>query len=144
MTAQFDLDRFVQAQAGTARLSSYETAIAELRAGKKTSHWIWYILPQLDGLSQSAMGRRYGIVNLDEAKAYLAHPILGPRLRECIQAILDADTDDATKILGRVDAIKLQSTLTLFNRADPTDPLFPAALEKYYRGDADQRTLALI
>lgn len=144
MTANYDLERFVEAQKGIGPHSSYETALEELRAERKTTHWIWYVLPQSDGLSQSEMGHRYGIVDLEEAKAYLAHPVLGPRLREALGALADAKATGAADILGEGDARKLQSTLTLFHRAAPNDALFTDLLGKYYGGDEDQRTLALI
>lgn len=144
MSDTFDLDRFVTAQEGDGVHSDYATALAELRAENKTTHWIWYVLPQIDGLGSSAMARRYGIRNLEEARAYLEHPVLGERLRESYGALLDAKAPHASDILGTGDALKLQSSLTLFHRADPSDELFAALLDKYYDGEQDPGTLALL
>lgn len=138
------LDRYVTAQEGDATYSDYATALGELRAENKTTHWIWYVLPQLDGLGSSAMCQRYGVRGLEEAKAYLAHPVLGPRLRETVQVLLDAKAPHASDIIGEGDAVKLQSCLTLFHRADPAEPLFADLLEKYYGGEQDPRTLSLL
>jgi uncharacterized protein (DUF1810 family) len=134
-----DLDRFVKAQFG-----GYANALAELRRGQKTGHWIWYIFPQLVGLGHSEMSRLYGIASLDEAKAYLAHPVLGPRLRECAGAVLSVTGRTATEILGSTDAMKLRSSMTLFHRAAPEEPLFREVLERYCGGVADARTDALL
>jgi len=132
-----DLRRFVLAQdeAGT-----YERALAELRAGLKTSHWIWFVFPQLAGLGRSAMSRTYAIASLAEARAYLDHPVLGPRLRECAGALLGASGKSATAILGDVDALKLHSSMTLFARAAPGEPLFRQVLDRYYGGELDEAT----
>jgi uncharacterized protein (DUF1810 family) len=128
-TDPFDLERFLAAQdeGGT-----YARALAELRAGRKTSHWMWFVFPQEAGLGQSAMSRRYAIGSLDEARAYLAHPLLGARLRECAAALLAVEGRSAVAILGEVDALKLRSSMTLFAAADPGEPLFPAVLERYF------------
>jgi uncharacterized protein (DUF1810 family) len=134
-----DLDRFVQAQSG-----DYASALAELRRGQKTGHWIWYILPQLVGLGHSEMSRIYGIASLDEAKAYLAHPVLGPRLRECAAAVLAVTGRSANEIMGSTDAMKLRSCMTLFHRAAPDEPLFREVLVRYFGGEADSRTDALL
>ncbi|HEY2006090.1 MAG TPA: DUF1810 domain-containing protein [Solirubrobacteraceae bacterium] len=134
----YDLDRFVSAQdqGGT-----YETALAELRAGAKRSHWMWFVFPQIAGLGSSPTARRYAIGSLSEARAYLAHPVLGPRLRESARALAElAGTDDADAILGPIDALKLRSSMTLFARADPDEPLFTAVLRRYYGGMADPAT----
>ncbi len=133
MTA--DLSRFVDAQAGT-----YSQALAELRAGRKTGHWMWFVLPQVAGLGRSPTAQHYAISGLDEARAYLAHPVLGPRLVECAQALLDLPGDDAAAVLGPVDAMKLRSSMTLFAHADPGQPVFRAVLERYFAGQEDEAT----
>lgn len=138
MADSFDLERFVSAQA-----SSYAQALAELRAGRKRSHWIWYVLPQMKGLGMSGMSQRYGIASLDEARAYLAHPLLGPRLRECVAAINAHAHEDAETILGGIDAQKFRSCLTLFIRAGGGGP-FDTALRTFYAGREDEATLALL
>jgi len=131
------LRRFVEAQdeAGT-----YERALAELRAKRKTSHWMWFVFPQLAGLGQSAMSRTYAIGSLDEARAYLDHPVLGPRLRECADALLGVAGKTAAEILGGIDALKLHSSMTLFARAAPGEPLFHQVLERYFDGELDEAT----
>lgn len=134
-----DLQRFVDAQA-----RDYARALAELRAGRKVTHWMWYVLPQLRGLGASAMSTFYGIGSLAEARAYLAHPVLGPRLRECVAALNALEGSDAAQVLGAVDAAKLRSCLTLFGRADPTEAAFGAALAKFFAGAPDARSLALL
>lgn len=135
----FDLTRFVQAQQGV-----YDQALAELREGRKRSHWVWYVLPQLRGLGTSAMAQRYGIGSLAEAVAYLAHPVLGPRLRECIAAMLSHAGLSARDILGDVDALKFRSCLTLFARSAGEGSVFDAALARFYRGDGCAGTLAML
>lgn len=125
----FDLARFVHAQQ-----AAYAQALAELRAGRKRSHWIWYVLPQLRGLGMSAMAERYGLGGLAEARAYLAHPVLGPRLHECVAAMLSHPTLSAADILGEVDALKFRSCLTLFARADDPGSVFEKALARFYAG----------
>jgi uncharacterized protein (DUF1810 family) len=130
-----DLSRFVDAQAGT-----YSQALAELRAGRKTGHWMWFVLPQVAGLGRSPTAQHYAISGLDEARAYLAHPVLGPRLVECAQALLDLPGDDAAAVLGPVDAMKLRSSMTLFAHADPAQPVFRAVLERYFAGQEDEAT----
>ena len=137
--ASFDLSRFVQAQHGC-----YDQALAELRSGRKRTHWIWYILPQLRELGRSAMAREYGIQGLDEAVAYLAHPVLGPRLLACVQALLTHRDRAATEILGDVDAMKFRSCLTLFHAAAPEVPCFADALRVFYRGMPDSETLRVL
>ena len=135
----FDLDRFVGAQAGT-----YDLALTELRNGRKDGHWIWFIFPQVAGLGMSSMSQRYAIAGLDEARAYLAHPVLGPRLRACFDALLTLNGRTADAILGAVDGVKVRSSATLFCRAEPTDPRFQAVLDRYYGGQADPRTDELL
>lgn len=132
----FALARFVAAQQG-----SYDQALAELRAGRKRSHWIWFVLPQLRGLGLSAMSERYGIDGLAEARAYLAHPLLGARLRECVAALLSHGSRSATEILGEVDAMKLRSCLTLFAQAAGEGSVFDAALERFFGGQPCAETM---
>lgn len=139
---RFGLQRFVDAQEDAA---IYARALAELRDGRKQSHWIWFVFPQLAGLGTSPMSQAYAIRSLEEARAYLAHPLLGPRLRECCAALLAADQGlTASQILGGIDAIKLRSSITLFLRAAPTEPLFSAALERFYGGAPDPETDRLL
>ncbi len=135
----FDLDRFVQAQA-----RDYARALSELRAGRKTTHWMWYVLPQLRGLGSSSMATHYGVGSLDEARAYLAHPVLGPRLLECTEAMNGLRGTNAAEVLGHVDAAKFKSCLTLFLAADPGNEVLHEALRKYYAGVEDERTIVLL
>ncbi len=137
--ATFDLDRFVAAQRGVV-----DDALRELRAGRKTGHWMWFIFPQLTGLGRSEMSRFYAIASLDEARAYLAHPLLGPRLLAGATALLSVHGRTADEIMGSVDAMKLRSSMTLFHRADPTEPAFSDVLEAYFDGMADPATDALL
>jgi uncharacterized protein (DUF1810 family) len=135
----YNLNRFVCAQQGT-----IECALEELRAGTKENHWMWFIFPQLGGLGSSAKARFYGIGSLDEASSYLDHRVLGPRLRQCVRALLTwSGRRSAEQILGHLDAIKLRSSLTLFDTALPSD-IFAAGLSAFFDGEADQRTLALL
>ena len=134
-----DLSRFVTAQQG-----AYPGALRELRAGRKTGHWIWYVFPQLAGLGESSVSRMYAIASLDEARAYLAHPVLRDRLRECAGALLEHRDRSAEAILGSLDAMKVRSSMTLFHRADPGEPLFGAVLDRFYGGVPDARTDALL
>lgn len=136
---EFDLQRFLQAQE-----QAYAPALAELKAGRKRSHWIWYIFPQLQGLGYSAMSQRYAIGGLAEARAYLAHPLLGPRLLECVRALLLHTGSDAVDILGGIDAVKFRSCLTLFAAAAPEQPLFEQALQAFFAGVPDQNTVTLL
>lgn len=135
------LDRFVAAQAG-----DYAAALAELRHGRKTSHWIWYVFPQIAGLGTSAMSQRYAIADLTEAKAYLQHPLLGARLREASAAMLDhAGKRSAEAVLGGTDAVKFRSSMTLFEAADTeTGSIFAACLDAFYDGVRDRETLRRI
>jgi uncharacterized protein (DUF1810 family) len=130
-----DLERFVDAQTGI-----YEQALAELRAGRKRSHWMWFVFPQIAGLGRSPTAQRYAISGLEEARAYLAHPLLGPRLRECCQALLQISDHDPADVLGAIDALKLRSSMTLFARADPQEALFTGVLEHWYGGRPDEAT----
>ena len=133
-----DLQRFVDAQDGV-----FETALAELRAGTKQSHWMWFVFPQLAGLGHSPTAQYYAIRSLDEARAYLAHPLLGPRLRLCVEALLPHAGRSSEAIFGSIDALKLRSSLTLFDLVAPQD-VFARALDVFFAGEPDQRTLALI
>jgi uncharacterized protein (DUF1810 family) len=139
MTADpFDLQRFRAAQE---QGGAYVTALAELRAGRKRSHWIWFVFPQIDGLGSSSMARRYAIRSLDEAAAYLADDVLGRRLHECCAALLKLDPSaDAAAVLGGIDALKLRSSMTLFALAAPDEPVFTQVLERYYDGHRDAAT----
>ncbi|MBS1819075.1 MAG: DUF1810 domain-containing protein [Acidobacteria bacterium] len=136
---EFSLTRFVDAQE-----QMYASALAELKAGRKRSHWIWFVFPQLRGLGFSAMSERYGISGLAEARAYLAHPVLGPRLRECVTAMLTHAGMSADAILGDVDALKFRSCLTLFAEADPSESLFTDALARFFGGERDARTVTTL
>jgi uncharacterized protein (DUF1810 family) len=133
----FHLQRFVDAQAPV-----YERVRTELNNGRKQSHWMWFVFPQIAGLGHSAMAQRYAISSLDEAKAYIVHPVLGRRLRECTELVVQADGKSAYEILGSPDDMKFHSCMTLFARAAPQEKLFTDALEKYFGGAEDQATLA--
>jgi uncharacterized protein (DUF1810 family) len=137
MSDPFDLQRFVVAQdAG----GTFERALSELRDGFKMTHWMWFVFPQIAGLGHSATAREFAISTLDEARAYLAHPVLGPRLREASRALADLRCATATEVLGGTDAMKLRSSMTLFLRADPGEPVFGEVLERYFGGEPDQET----
>jgi uncharacterized protein (DUF1810 family) len=131
------LERFVDAQD---RGGTYDRALAELRRGRKESHWMWFVFPQIAGLGSSEMARTYAIADLDEAKRYLRHPVLGTRLRECVDALGAARGKSATEILGGIDAMKLRSSLTLFARAAPEESAFTELLERFFAGIADDAT----
>ena len=135
----YDLERFVRAQdeGGT-----YERAAAELRAGRKTGHWMWFIFPQIAGLGFSAMSQRYAISGLPEARAYLSHPVLGPRLTECARIVAGTERGTAEDIFGGIDAVKLRSSMTLFAAAAPDEPVFGEVLAKYFGAARDEATLA--
>jgi uncharacterized protein (DUF1810 family) len=135
----FDLNRFVEAQSG-----GYEQVLTELRRGRKRGHWIWYILPQMRGLGLSSMSSRYGIRSLDEAKAYVAHPVLGPRLRDCVEAVGTHKGLSATQVFGSLDAMKFRSCLTLFAEAEGPDSVFARALGQFFDDQRDPRTLELL
>jgi uncharacterized protein (DUF1810 family) len=142
MNDPYDLSRFVSAQdhGGT-----YEAAVAELRTGHKRSHWMWFVFPQIAGLGRSPISQRYAISSLAEAKAYLAHPVLGPRLIECADVLTHLQHHNAQDIFGGIDAIKLRSSMTLFARAaDPAPSHFRTVLEKYFAGEPDQKTDRLL
>jgi uncharacterized protein (DUF1810 family) len=134
---RYDLQRFAAAQdaAGT-----YDRATAELRSGRKTSHWMWFIFPQIAGLGYSPASRTYAISSLDEARAYLAHPVLGARLIECATILTRVPGRSAEQILGEVDALKLRSCITLFMHAAPGEPVFGQVLDRYFDGIPDPAT----
>ena len=134
----YDLDRFVEAQNAH---GNYEQALSELRAGHKTSHWIWFVFPQIAGLGRSGMAQRYAIANLDEARAYLIHPVLGPRLVTAAESVITHHDRTAEEILGSVDAIKLRSSMTLFMHADESQSVFRTVLDVFFDGDEDPATL---
>jgi uncharacterized protein (DUF1810 family) len=137
--AETRLNRFIDAQADV-----YDQALAEIRHGRKRSHWMWYIFPQLAGLGYSSMAQVYGIDGLQEATDYLAHPVLGSRLITITNALLGIEGKTATQIMGTPDDLKLRSSMTLFNAVQPTDPVFQAVLARYYNGQPDPRTLAML
>lgn len=139
MNDPFDLDRFVRAQE-----ADYERALAEIRNGRKRSHWMWYVFPQCAGLGQSSMSQRYAINSLAEARAYLAHPMLGPRLTEIAEAVLTVQGRTAHEIFGSPDDLKLNSSATLFALVSPADSVFHRIIDKYFDGSRDERTLELV
>ena len=135
------LHRFVQAQddGGT-----YDAALRELRSGRKTSHWMWFVFPQLAGLGRSGTARHFALRGADEARAYLDHPVLGPRLLECARAVAGLPTADPVAVLGSVDAQKLRSSMTLFAAVAPEQPVFGEVLDRWFDGEDDPRTCALL
>jgi uncharacterized protein (DUF1810 family) len=141
MADPYDLQRFVAAQdAG----HTYEAALAELRAGRKRGHWMWFVFPQIAGLGQSPTSRRYAISSLGEARAYLDHPALGPRLREATRTVAELTGTTAQEVFGGIDALKLRSSMTLFHRAAPDEPLFVQVLDTYFGATPDPATDRLI
>ena len=139
MIDPFNLERFVAAQRGV-----YERVETELGAGSKMSHWMWFIFPQLAGLGQSEMAKKYAISSLAEARAYLAHPVLGPRLQSCTRLVLQIERRTAQEIFGYPDDMKFCSSMTLFARADPDMTLFERALQKHFSGKCDLQTVELL
>ena len=139
MDDPFRLARFVTAQdqGGT-----YQQAVAELRAGAKVTHWMWFVFPQIGGLGFTAMSREYAISSLDEARAYLAHPVLGPRLVQIATIVAGIEGKTAEQIFGSTDAMKLRSSMTLFSKAQPDEPVFAEILDTYFDGTPDEATLA--
>jgi uncharacterized protein (DUF1810 family) len=135
----YDLERFVDAQKGV-----YEHALAEIRAGAKRSHWMWFIFPQLEGLGFSPTSRKYAIHDPEEARAYLAHPVLGPRLTECVEATLALPGNSAATVFGSPDDWKLRSSATLFALVSPPRSVFHRLLDKYFAGRQDPKTLQLL
>lgn len=139
MADPFDLDRFLNAQAGV-----YPQVLAELHAGRKLSHWIWFIFPQMKGLGQSSHSEFYGIGSLSEARAYLGHPVLGPRLEECTILVTQVQKKPIEQILGYPDDLKFRSSMTLFSRAATDSRIYNDALDKYFAGRPDKLTLELL
>ena len=139
MDDPFDLARFAKAQR-----ADYAGAVAELQRGRKVGHWIWYVFPQIAGLGMSATSQLYAIGSMAEAQAYLAHPELGPRLIECARLLLSTPNRSAEEILGGIDAMKVRSSMTLFQQADPDEPVFGEVLDRLYDGQPDRRTLQLL
>jgi uncharacterized protein (DUF1810 family) len=135
----YNLNRFVKAQE-----NDYQRALAEIRSGCKQSHWMWYIFPQFDGLGFSPTSKRYSIKSLAEARAYLGHPVLGPRLRECAEAVLGVEGRSAFEIFGSPDDLKLRSYATLFAHVSPAGSVFERLLDKYYQGEPDSQTVRLL
>jgi uncharacterized protein (DUF1810 family) len=139
MSAKNNLDRFIEAQEG-----SYNRALSEIKNGRKQSHWMWYIFPQIQGLGFSETAMFYAITDIDEAEEYLKHPVLGSRLVEISKELLALPGNDPNKILGSPDDVKLKSSMTLFAALDNTDPVFQQVLDKFYNGAKDQKTLRII
>lgn len=135
----YNLQRFLEAQA-----MNYDDALDELKAGEKRSHWMWYIFPQYKGLGMSRMSQKYAIQSLDEARAYLEHPVLGDRLLECSETVLSIDDYSAFDIFGSPDDMKLHSCATLFAVISPPDSLFSQLLDRFYNGEKDRQTLDLL
>jgi uncharacterized protein (DUF1810 family) len=138
MTDPFELQRFIDAQAPV-----YTQVMSELRSGRKRSHWMWFVFPQIAGLGHSAMAHRYAIASCDEALAYLKHPVLGPRLRECTQTVCAIEGRSLGEIFGSPDDLKFRSSMTLF-KAVSGDPMFRSALDKFCAGESDADTLAIL
>lgn len=136
---EYDLSRFLDAQDGV-----YETALAEMRAGRKRSHWMWFVFPQIQGLGRTSTARYYAIQDMGEAQAYLAHPVLHQRLVEICQALLDLPESDPHKVFGSPDDLKLRSCMTLFEAADAHELVFRRVLAKYYKGQRDDKTLHIL
>jgi uncharacterized protein (DUF1810 family) len=136
MTDRFNLERFVEAHEHV-----YDEVRRELQAGRKASHWMWFVFPQIAGLGHSPTSVRFAIASLDEAKAYLAHPLLGARLVECARLALDAEGRSAREIFGAIDEVKFRSSMTLFARAAPGEDVFRRCLDKYFAGAPDDATL---
>jgi uncharacterized protein (DUF1810 family) len=137
MADPFNLERFVEAQAPV-----FDEVLRELKVGRKQSHWMWFIFPQIAGLGQSPMSIRFAIASLDEAKAYLAHPVLGARLRECARLTLDVEGGTARDIFGSIDEMKFRSSMTLFAEAAPDEDVFRRCIDKYFAGSPDPATSA--
>lgn len=139
LSATPDLSRFLFAQ-----VDVYDTALSELRRGRKETHWMWFIFPQLAGLGHSAMARRYAIRDIEEAKAYMEHPVLGPRLLDCCQTLLSLQGETASQIFGDPDDLKLRSSMTVFALAEGPGSLFEEVLARYFGGGTDRLTLDLL
>lgn len=139
MTDPYNLNRFVEAQRAV-----YDGVIAELNLGKKTGHWIWFIFPQIAGLGESSMARRYSLSSIQEARAYNAHPVLGPRLAECTRIVLATKDRSVEQIFGELDALKFRSCMTLFSIADPDNEIFQKAVDRCFEGLPDTLTLKVL
>ena len=139
MTDKFDLERFVKAQEAT-----FDSALAELKAGLKETHWMWFIFPQVSGLGSSEIARRFAIKSIEEAREYLEHPVLGPRLKRCAQALLGIEGKSATDIFSSPDDLKLRSSMTLFSFLAGKDSVFQSVLDKYFDGEPDRRTIDIL
>ncbi|HEX8235582.1 MAG TPA: DUF1810 domain-containing protein [Abditibacteriaceae bacterium] len=135
----YNLSRFLRAQA-----NDYDQALSEIRSGRKRTHWMWYIFPQLAGLGSSSTAQHYAITSADEARAYVNHPVLGPRLRECVEAVLQVEGRSAAEIFGSPDDLKLKSCASLFACVSPPGSVFERLLAKYYQGEPDGKTLKLL
>lgn len=135
----YNLDRFIQAQE-----HSYETALAEIKNGSKRTHWMWFIFPQLKELGRSSTAKYYGIEDLEEAKLYLAHPVLGARLKEISNALLKLETNNPHRVMGNIDGLKLCSSMTLFAEVDGYDSVFGRVIDKYYNGNKDMNTIHML
>ena len=145
MAVQYDLNRFIEAQNGRdGRGTIYERALLELTAGRKETHWMWFVFPQLGGLGSSYMAQKFAIDGLDEARAFLTHPVLGPRLRDCVAALNAVDGRTANQVMGFPDDLKLQSSLTLFAQAADDNADFLAALGKYFAGAFDPASMRIL
>lgn len=135
----YNLDRFIQAQE-----DSYESALAEIKNGLKRTHWMWYIFPQLKGLGRSSTAKYFGIENLEEAKLYLGHPVLGMRIKEISEELLSLETNDPYKVMGGIDGLKLCSSMTLFAEIEGYDSIFGKVIDKYYNGNKDMNTIRIL
>ena len=135
----YNLDRFIQAQE-----DSYESALAEIKNGLKRTHWMWYIFPQLKGLGRSSTAKYFGIENLEEAKLYLGHPVLGMRIKEISEELLSLETNDPYKVMGGIDGLKLCSSMTLFAVIEGYDSIFGKVIDKYYNGNKDMNTIRIL
>lgn len=137
---EYDLSRFI-----TSQQTDYPTALAEIKSGKKTTHWIWYIFPQIKGLGQSSNSVFYAIQSLEEARQFLAHPYLGANLIEISKALLELESNNPVGVMGtHTDAVKLRSSMTLFSIADETQPVFQAVLDKFFGGEPDPLTISIL
>jgi uncharacterized protein (DUF1810 family) len=139
MSTGATLKRFLDAQE-----PDYQTALSEIQSGRKQSHWIWYIFPQIQGLGLSGTSRFYAIGDIHEAKDYLAHRVLGPRLTEICSELLKLDTKNATEVFGHPDDMKVRSSMTLFAEADPANPVFRKVLDRFFNGEKDQKTIEIL
>ncbi len=137
--SEYDLKRFI-----APNTNDYDTALSEIREGSKKSHWIWYIFPQLKGLGKSYNSEYYGLANIDEARKYLNHPLLGKHLTEITEALLELKGNDPVKVMGRIDALKLKSSMTLFAEVSEKGSVFHQVLDKYFNGERDELTLSMI